>query len=687
MPEYLHPGVYVQEESSGAKPIEGASTSTACIVGTATRGRPNRPTFVSSWAQFERAFGGFSKAHPMPLAAYHFFQNGGRRAYILRVLAKDAVAAAGELSIEGIAVPLKIKAAGGGTWANDIKIEVTRNPYGRDPKDDKDDRQDLFDWVISGKNAEGRVEELERFGSLGIKESGDKFYASVINRDSSYIRIEPDATGNFPDVTTPAAAGGTPGTGTPGTGTPGTGTPGTGTPGTGTPGTGTPGPGTPGTGTPGPGTPGTGTPGPGTPGTGTPGPGTPGTGTPGTGTPGTGTPGTGTPGTGTPGTGTPGTGTPGTGTPGTGTPGTGTPGTGTPGTGTPGTGTPGTGTPGTGTPGTGTPGTGTPGTGTPGTGTPGTTPAATEAAAAVSATLVGGTDGTAITATDYDASLHELDRVDDVSILVIPGASAEVAKIGASYVEGRLLGDIIYIVDPPDPPGNTDPSTQIDNIKKFVKDFTPKSSYAALYFPWVVIPDPYSNVSGATRLAPPSGMIAGLYARTDNTRGVWKAPAGTEAALLGAIGVAAPISDGDQDALNPIGVNCIRQFLASGIVVWGARTLATSSNPEYRYVPVRRMTMFLKTSLYRGTQWVVFEPNDEPVWSAIRFNINAFMLAQFRAGAFQGGKPADAFYVKCDADNNPQATIDAGQVHILVAFAPLKPAEFVIIHIQQIRKQ
>ncbi|KYG03828.1 hypothetical protein BE21_49920 [Sorangium cellulosum] len=538
----MHPGVYVQEESSGAKPIEGASTSTACIVGTATRGRPNRPTFVSSWAQFERAFGGFSKTHPMPLAAYHFFQNGGRRAYILRVLAKDAVAAAGQLSIEGIAVPLKIKAAGGGTWANGIKIEVTRNPYGRDPKDPNDERQDLFDWVISGKNAEGKEEELERFGSLGIKESGDKFYASVINRDSSYIRIEPDETGNFPDITTPAAAGGTPGTGTPGTGTPGT-------------------------------------------------------------------------------------------------------------------------------------------------GTPGTTPAASEAAAAVSATLGDGNDGTAITATDYDASLHELDRVDDVSILVIPGASADVAKIGASYVEGRLLGDIIYIVDPPDPPGNTDPSTQIDNIKKFVKDFSPKSSYAALYFPWVVIPDPYSNVSGATRLAPPSGMIAGLYARTDNTRGVWKAPAGTEAALLGAIGVAAPISDGDQDALNPIGVNCIRQFPASGIVVWGARTLATSSNPEYRYVPVRRMTMFLKTSLYRGTQWVVFEPNDEPVWSAIRFNINAFMLAQFRAGAFQGGKPADAFYVKCDADNNPQATIDAGQVHILVAFAPLKPAEFVIIHIQQIRKQ
>jgi hypothetical protein len=168
---------------------------------------------------------------------------------------------------------------------------------------------------------------------------------------------------------------------------------------------------------------------------------------------------------------------------------------------------------------------------------------------------------------------------------------------------------------------------------------------------------------------------------------VWKAPAGTEAVLLGTVGVAAGVTDSDQDALNPIGINCIRAFPASGIVVWGSRTLATQSNPEYRYVPIRRMASFLKKSLFRGTQWVVFEPNDEPLWSAIRFNINAFMLTQFRSGAFQGGKPADAFFVKCDGENNIQATIDAGQVHILVAFAPLKPAEFVIIHIQQVRKE
>src|SRR5262249_34555309 len=158
-------------------------------------------------------------------------------------------------------------------------------------------------------------------------------------------------------------------------------------------------------------------------------------------------------------------------------------------------------------------------------------------------------------------------------------------------------------------------------------------------FPWLEISDPYSTVSGATRYAPPSGMIAGLYARTDDTRGVWKAPAGTEATMNGAVGVAAMVTDSDQDTLNPIGVNCIRQFAASGIVCWGARTLATTVKPEERYVPVRRMTIFLKVSLFRGTQWVVFEPNDAPLWNAIVFNVNAFMLTQFRAGAFQGSKP------------------------------------------------
>ena len=520
MPEYLHPGVYVQEESSGAKPIEAASTSTACLVGETSRGRPGYPTFVTSWLQFERLFGSFDKERHLPLGVYHFFLNGGSRAYILRVLPKDAVAATVDLKLAApAAATVSLSAAGAGMWANGIKVTVTQNQY----------NQQLTDWAITQVDADGNDEELELYSSVGGSETDEKFYATIINRDSNYVRIVPDKDkGTFPEWVIPAPA-----------------------------------------------------------------------------------------------------------------------------------------------------------------------PAAAAAAAAAaaptslgSASLANGTDGAgAITAQDYSNALASLDRIDDVSILAIPGAPADTIAAGITYVDGLKRRDMIYIVDSIGSPRDSrNNDKQIEDVKTLLTSITNKSSYAALYFPWVEIADPLSKVSGATRFAPPSGMVAGLYARTDNTRGVWKAPAGTEATLLGTVGLAAQIADADQDAMNPIGINCIRQFPASGIVVWGARTLATQANPEYRYVPIRRTAMFLEKTLYRGTQWVVFEPNDEPLWSAIRFNINAFMLTQFRAGAFQGTKPADAFFVKCDADNNIQATIDAGQVHIIVAFAPLKPAEFVIIHIQQVRK-
>ncbi|MEO7732022.1 MAG: phage tail sheath C-terminal domain-containing protein, partial [Kofleriaceae bacterium] len=313
--------------------------------------------------------------------------------------------------------------------------------------------------------------------------------------------------------------------------------------------------------------------------------------------------------------------------------------------------------------------------------------------------LAGGSDGGEPTASNFGTAFEALDRLSDISLLVVPGVDAATAAAAATYVSGRAAqpgvgGDLFYIMDPPSgegwdfgPRDTRSSAAQIDAITKFAQTFSPKDSYSALFFPWVTISDPYSKITGTTRYAPPSGMIAGLFARTDNTRGVWKAPAGTEASMLGAIGVAADVSDKDQDTLNPIGVNCIRQFAASGIVCWGTRTLATLSNPEWRYVPIRRTANFLKTSLYRGTQWVVFEPNDEPLWRAIRFNLTAFMSSLFRAGAFQGSKPEEAFFVKCDKDNNSQATIDQGQVHILVGFAPLKPAEFVIIQLQQIIQQ
>jgi phage tail sheath protein FI len=277
-------------------------------------------------------------------------------------------------------------------------------------------------------------------------------------------------------------------------------------------------------------------------------------------------------------------------------------------------------------------------------------------------TFSNGDDGSPITnfdllgTADKKTGLHALDDVSDVNFIAIPGAS-DPAVVGAALGYCGTRQDCFFIAD--------------TNGKR-TKD-TP-------------ITEPV-HAQDSTRFAPPSGAIAGLYARTDNRRGVWKAPAGTEASILGAVGLAVNVTDNDQESLNPIGVNCIRQFPDSGIVSWGARTIATRSKPEYRYVPIRRYAMFLAKSLYHGTQWVVFEPNDEPLWSAIRFNLNAFMLRQFRAGALQGGKPEEAYFIKCDKENNPQASIDAGEVHITVGFSPLKPAEFVIIHLTQIQLQ
>ncbi len=591
MAEYLHPGVFVEEKPSGAKPIEAASTSTACFAGTAVRGRPGFPTFVSSWFQFRDTFGDLDKNHDLPLAVYQFFQNGGSRAYILRVVAADAAFATHAMELQladGTKQNVAINAAGAGAWGNGITLTVSETAS-----------DVVLAAAVTAENAKragvnllpvppihfdiqvslaGQV--VERWASLDGTEDGDKFYASVINRYSSYITVVPAADGEYVQGQPTFAAAPAP----------------------------TPAP---------PSTPPAGTPPAGTPVTGAALP--------------------------------------------------------------------------------------------PPTATP---PARVRPAAAAAAppappvpkqvviVFSGGSDGLADPiANDFSNALTTLDRLSDISLLVVPGVAADTAAESASYVSGRAArpgvgGDMFYIMDPPPggewnfgPRDTRDSATQIAAITKFCQTFSPKDTYTALYFPWVEIPDPYSKVSGATRYAPPSGMIAGMFARTDDARGVWKAPAGTEASMLGAVGVAAQVSDQDQDTLNPIGVNCIRQFAASGIVCWGTRTLGTLSNPEYRYVPIRRTANFLKTSLYRGTQWVVFEPNDEPLWSSIRFNLDAFMGSLFRAGAFQGSKPEDAFFVKCDKDNNTQSTIDQGQVHILVGFAPLKPAEFVIITLQQLIQQ
>lgn len=206
---------------------------------------------------------------------------------------------------------------------------------------------------------------------------------------------------------------------------------------------------------------------------------------------------------------------------------------------------------------------------------------------------------------------------------------------------------------------------------------------AAVYFPRVFIADPLQD--NRPRNVATSGAMAGLYARTDGSRGVWKAPAGIEASLRGVLDLTSTLTDAENGVLNPQGVNVLRRFPVHGRVAWGARTLvgADAQASEWKYVPVRRLALFLEESLFRGLQWVVFEPNDEPLWSQIRLNVGAFMHNLFRQGAFQGTTPRDAYFVRCDGDTTTQNDIDRGVVNVVVGFAPLKPAEFVIVRIQQ----
>ena len=209
---------------------------------------------------------------------------------------------------------------------------------------------------------------------------------------------------------------------------------------------------------------------------------------------------------------------------------------------------------------------------------------------------------------------------------------------------------------------------------------------AAIYFPRLEIPDPLN--AGSSRNVGASGTLAGVYARTDETRGVWKAPAGADADLRGA-SVAVQLNDSENGALNALGINALRNFPAIGNVSWGARTLAGSDQEasEWKYVPVRRLALCVEERLYQGSKWANFEPNDELLWSQIRLSFGAFMTKLFRVGAFQGNKPGDAFYIKCDGTTTSQDDIDHGIVNIIVGFAPVKPAEFVLIYIQQMAGQ
>ncbi len=305
-----------------------------------------------------------------------------------------------------------------------------------------------------------------------------------------------------------------------------------------------------------------------------------------------------------------------------------------------------------------------------------------------------GNDGVAPGIAEYlgnpedQTGFHALDPVDLFNLMIIPGdeevlETAYMSLWGPAsiYCQSRRA---FLLIDAPESWTNNARPKVVTNTA-LVNDLraTVVKDYSAVFYPSLKY-----NDNGLIKLIGPSGAIAGLMSRIDSSRGVWKAPAGVEADIRSILGLEVNLTDLENGVLNKIAVNCLRKF-PSGFVNWGARTNFGSDDDtsEWKYIPIRRLALFIEESLYRGTKWVVFEPNDEPLWAKIRLNVNAFMMGLFRQGAFQGTLPDKAFYVKCDSETTTPADQNLGIVNIEVGFAPLKPAEFVVIKIQQIARE
>ena len=302
-------------------------------------------------------------------------------------------------------------------------------------------------------------------------------------------------------------------------------------------------------------------------------------------------------------------------------------------------------------------------------------------------------DGNVLTQADFTGTglsgakqgLYALENADLFNLLCIaPHAfgtlvETDLMASAASYCESRRA---FLIVDPRDWSSANSAATAMATPATAVGT---ASQNAAVFFPNIKKANPLHGNALATFA--PCGTVAGVFARTDATRGVWKAPAGLDATLTGVPELT--LTDAENGQLNSLGVNCLRIKAGVGTVLWGSRTLQGSDRlaSEWKYIPVRRLALFLEESLYRGTQWVVFEPNAEPLWSQIRLNVGTFMQDLFRQGAFQGTTPSQAYFVKCDKETTTQTNINLGIVNIIVGFAPLKPAEFVVIQLQQMAGQ
>lgn len=292
---------------------------------------------------------------------------------------------------------------------------------------------------------------------------------------------------------------------------------------------------------------------------------------------------------------------------------------------------------------------------------------------------------------------NRLLEVDDAALMVaassrlLPEAApadadfVEFENHFVTYVNNRPKLDLFFVGDLPSLVDATNPITEAVNWVTGGGGLTPpvsSTTFNSLYWPHIVVPDPAGVGRNPSLTIPPAGYIAGLYAQTDGRRGFWKAPAGTEVILGGVRALEFNVVDVHQDSLNPRAINALRQMPAAGLVVWGTRTMQPTS--EWRYIPVRRTAMFLRKSIFNGIQWAVFEPNDERLWQTLRNTIGAFMNIQFRNGAFAGATSREAYFVKVDAETTPPEDQAAGIVNILVGFAPLRPAEFVVVSLQQI---
>jgi phage tail sheath protein FI len=537
-----YPGVYIEEISSGVRTIIGVPTSVTAFIGRSLRGPINEPTIINSFGDFERQFGSLNVDYPMSYAIRDFYQNGGKKAVILRLFDENSLDKIAKFS----SGDLKLEASSPGKWGNRLSIKIDHQGITDDvAKQFSLAAADLFNLTIVENPPRG---PRERINNVSLKtNSGARRLDRALVKESTLVRVQ--MAGDEPSGISDDAA-------------------------------------------------------------------------------------------------------------------------------------------------------------RPDETRQANDPTNLNAELDNVRNFEGGDDSELLEPKNFElqkdengdsipkTGLFALDKADIFNLLCIPpevrnfNTDSVIYQLALPYcVENRAM----LIIDPPIEWGKV-PEVATNKTKAAVMQDDlglagPNGRNAILYFPRVIQADPLREGQLDTFVA--CGIIAGLIARTDEQRGVWKAPAGIDASLNGIRGLQVNLTDPENGELNPLGVNCLRNFPVYGRVAWGARTLrgADQLADEYKYIPVRRLLLFMEETLYRNLQWVVFEPNDEPLWSQIRLNVGAFLNDLFRKGAFQGKTPRDAYFVKCDSETTTQTDINSGIVNIVVGFAPLKPAEFVIIKFQQIAGQ